>query len=720
MQKKILKLLVGFGVVFVIVGGILIARTRLLGALRGTIAAYRVVQLEAELAQRRPEVRTTPLDTTALMLEVFMSYVSTYPVEVTALAYEANYLLTQGKSREAALLLEARGRERLTAYELEVLGISYLRIGEDENCVAEHNPDSCLFPVQEKGIHRHQAGGKAALEVFGLLATKHPERSDWRWLAVISAMISGRYPQDLPPAAVVAPEWITRTSEFPRFRDRAIERGLRDLGGSSGVIVDDFDGDGWFEIVNLNQLGSSKDIVFQIFQRDRDGRYVELSELSGLRNFERGLHFAQVDFDNDGLLDIFIARGAWQGRSGQRTAAFLRNEGELKFRDVSHEMGEVLRGPSQAFVWADFDLDGDLDLFFGCEHLVIYLDCESRYFENVRGKLVDRSRQANLLLKKFVKGAIGFDYDGDGLMDLAISDLFGRSVQVYRNHGVREGVPYFELTATLPSDPFSLLAFDYDNDGDEDLLVPGYCVDLALATAHYFVPDFQASQQRMQLFENVNGRFVDVAPEKGLAHVTMSMGLNFGDFNNDGFLDFYLGTGGPSLARLVPNRAFLNQAGKAFKEVTVDGGFGNLQKGHGVAFADLRGIGAQDVYASLGGMMSSDVFQDALFENPGPQGNWLALKLEGVTANCHAVGARVRVKTEAGEFFRVVSTGGSFGAQPLEVFVGLGPAKTILELEVSWPSLNYSQKQVFTKLAVNRRYHLKQGADLELRPRVRR
>ena len=80
-----------------------------------------------------------------------------------------------------------------------------------------------------------------------------------------------------------------------------------------------------------------------------------------------------------------------------------------------------------------------------------------------------------------------------------------------------------------------------------------------------------------------------------------TMGCNFGDFDNDGWLDFYAGTGDPDFTTLIPNRAFRNNNGTNFQEVTSSVGMGHLQKGHGVAFADLDNNGSQDIYEVIGG-----------------------------------------------------------------------------------------------------------------------
>src|SRR6185503_10312692 len=154
------------------------------------------------------------------------------------------------------------------------------------------------------------------------------------------------------------------------------------------------------------------------------------------------------------------------------------------------------------------------------------------------------------------------------------------------------------------------------------------------------------------------------------------MGCNFGDFDNDGWIDFYLGTGDPNLANLMPNRAFRNAEGRFFQDVTTSSGMGHLQKGHGVSFADLDNDGDQDIYHSVGGAYEGDFYRNALFENPGNSNRWITLKLEGVKSNRPALGARIKVvlDTKSGEraIHRVVSTGSTFGNNPFRQEIGLG------------------------------------------------
>jgi len=196
-----------------------------------------------------------------------------------------------------------------------------------------------------------------------------------------------------------------------------------------------------------------------------------------------------------------------------------------------------------------------------------------------------------------------------------------------------------------------------------------------------------------------------------LHRVLQSMGSNYGDLDNDGWLDIYLGTGDPELGTLIPDRVFRNAEGRRFQDVTTSGGFGHLQKGHGVSFADLDNDGDQDVYHVVGGAFEADTFRNALFENPGHGNRFLALQLEGVKANRGAIGARLRVvvTTAAGErsLHRTVRSGGSFGCSPLRQEIGLGDATGVARVEIRWPGSD--GLEVLTGLEPDRRYLIRQG-----------
>jgi hypothetical protein len=167
---------------------------------------------------------------------------------------------------------------------------------------------------------------------------------------------------------------------------------------------------------------------------------------------------------------------------------------------------------------------------------------------------------------------------------------------------------------------------------------------------------------------------------------------------------------------------FRNADGRRFQDVTTSGGFGHLQKGHGVSFADIDQDGDQDVYVVMGGAYSGDNYRNALFLNPGHSNNWIGFKLVGASCNRPAIGARIKVVAQAGTqtrtIYKTVNSGGSFGSSPLRQHIGLGSAGSIREVEILWPGTAAAQR--IQDLQVNRAYvvHQEQAVarEMDLKP----
>ncbi len=246
-----------------------------------------------------------------------------------------------------------------------------------------------------------------------------------------------------------------------------------------------------------------------------------------------------------------------------------------------------------------------------------------------------------------------------------------------------------KMGVAQPRMSFVTWFFDCDNDGWQDMFVAGYLPSIAESIKSYVGQP--ASTETMRLYHNLQGRgFEDVTARVGLNRVTLTMGANYGDTDNDGWLDMYFGNGAPSFAALSPNLLFRNHGGQRFVDVTTATGTGHLQKGHGVAIGDIDGDGDEDIFVNMGGFVPADVYAKVLFRNPGHHRHWLSMKLVGVRTNRAAIGARVDVHTTGTGgtervISRVVSSGGSFGASPLTVHIGLGDATSVSRVEIYWP-----------------------------------
>ncbi len=567
---------------------------------------------------------------------------------------------------------------------LAALGILNLRRGEIDNCVMHHNREMCLFPLSRAARHLQGDGARQAVVYFTKQLELEPDNLEVRWLLNVAAMTAGSYPEAVPERFRIGPGTFQSAEDPGRFWDVAAPAGLSRSDNAGGTIADDFDGDGLFDLVV-----SSRDPCepLRAYRNRGDGRFDDVTERAGLASQLGGLNLVQTDYDNDGRTDVFVMRGGWEVATRN---SLLRNDGDFTFRDVTERAG--LAGPARrthSAAWADFDGDGWLDVFLGHEF------SWSRLMRNRGdGTFEDVSERAGIRFRSLTKAVVAGDFDNDGWQDVYVSNfgernlLFrnlgqGRFEEVARERGVSE--PYYSFTSWF---------FDYDNDGWLDLLVVTD-VPTAEEQAREYLGLPQPGETLRVFHNRGDGTFEDATRALGLARVIPTMGANFGDIDNDGWLDVYLGTGAPSYATLLPNRMFRNREGRGFVDVTQATGTGHLQKGHGVAFADFDNDGDDDLFASLGGAFPGDKYPDALFENPGHGASWLGIRLVGRRSNRAAIGARLRVVVdEAGretQRTRSVTSGGSFGASPLAQHVGLGRGARAKRVEIEWPGTRATQ-----------------------------
>ena len=578
-----------------------------------------------------------------------------------------------------------------------MIGVAHLRRGELENCVDNHHAMSCIFPIREQGRHKLTSGSERAIEYFLKHLERQPDDLDVVWLLNVAAMTLGRHP-DAVPERWRLPAKAFKSDEDPgKFEDVAHEAGLHSIGRAGGAVIEDFDGDGRFDIFvsSTDPCASSR-----LYHNTGGGHFEDRTKTSGLAEQLGGLNATHTDYNNDGNVDVFVMRGGWEYPMRN---SLLRNDGKGVFTDVTSaaRLSSPLHRTHSA-VWGDFDNDGWLDVFVAHEETPSAL-----YRNNRDGTFTDVAERAGVRRVGFAKGAVWGDYDNDGDLDLYVSN-YGDPNFFYVNNG---NGTFTERAAELGIDrpimSFPTWFFDYDNDGWLDLFVAGFVPSVTEVVRHYL--DLPVRAETFRLYRNNRkGGFEDVTAGVGLARVAPVMGANFGDLDNDGFLDIYLGTGAPSYAAIVPNLMFRNVSGRRFADVTNATGTGHLQKGHGIAWADLDDDGDLDIYANIGGFLPGDVYSRALFRNPGHGNNWIRVRLEGVKSNRPGIGAKIRATLPDGSIrFREVNGGGSFGASPLEQHIGLGKADRIATLEIEWPASK--TKRVFYDVRANQRIVVKEG-----------
>src|SRR5262245_17948144 len=517
----------------------------------------------------------------------------------------------------------------------EALGVAYLHKSGLENGAHRAPGEICVLPLLRGRLYAKTNDSDRAIEHFLKFLNEKPDDLEVRWLLNLAYMTVGGYPEKVPPAYLIPPEASASTEDVGRFRDMAPQAGLNVVATAGGVIVDDFAGNGRFDIVTSN-FDSCGPIHY--FRNNGDGTFTERTSAAGLDGQLGGLNMVQTDYNNDGCKDILVLRGGWEV---PQRKSLLRNNCDGTFTDVTAASGLAEPATStQTAAWADINNDGLLDLFVGNE------DRASQLFLNKGGSVFeDISRTAGVDRVAFTKGVTAGDYDNDGFVDFYVSNFNGNNFLYRNNHdntftevAQAAGVPG-------PGFGFATWFFDYDNDGWLDLFATKYVTSVDETVRIYLGLGHNAAT--LKLYKNLgDGTFRDATREVGLEKVFMPMGANFGDLDNDGFLDIYLGTGNPSYASLLPNVLLRNKEGRSFVDVTASSRTGELHKGHGIAFADLDNDGDEEIIAEIGGATPGDAHPLRLFENPGHGNDWINLRLIGVRANRAAIGARITLTVE--------------------------------------------------------------------------
>lgn len=440
----------------------------------------------------------------------------------------------------------------------------------------------------------------------------------------------------------------------------------RNLDDQYGVAIEDLNNDGFKDIYivcifNPNNLYMNN---LAYSTSEETGIPISFSEESVLRKVsgvvprEKRDSYSKLqlgagvaDVDNDGDEDIYICSLIDKNK-------LLLNDGNGFFRDVSTQsdrgVGE-LNDRTNAVAFADVDNDGDLDLFITNEYTTNRL-----YENNGNGFFTEITVEAGLKSTGGSMGASFADVDNDGLMDLCVPN-WARGNNIYKNVTKDGKIRFTEVTETAgtggdPSTKSNACVFaDYNNDGLIDLLITN-----------------RGAQNR--LYKNLgNFRFADVS-EKTIGFGRMqSYGADFGDFDNDGFLELYI-------ANVGRNLMLKNSPEGNFEDVTFSSGTESTMYSTGTAVGDLDNDGDLDLYcASFSGGSSN------LFINKADNNNFVTIKLEGTKSNRDAVGAKAwfykaghaRQKNYLLGYRQVISGTGYCSHDAKEIHFGTGENKSV-------------------------------------------
>jgi hypothetical protein len=607
------------------------------------------------------------------------------------------------------------------AQRMILLGLVALRDGK--SAIGQDGPaaPSDPFPIVRQAIDDGPAL-REAVDRFTAYLEKWPDDRRVRWLLNLAHMKRGGYPGQVPRKYVVALDRFHSKRIAGPFEDVAQQSGLNSRGPTlaGGTVFDDFTGDGLPDIF-ATSVDCEKGATLFVNQGDRTFR--DDSPRAGLGDQIYALNAASADFDNDGDLDILLTRG---GRDGSFRLSLLRNSGNGHFDDTTANsgLGEPIAGGSAA--WGDYDNDGWIDVFVcGLDRTSSDLlkdsstssrSCCRLYRNRGDGTFTDVADKAGVSNRRLAMGAAWGDYDGDGWLDLFVSN-FDAPCRLFHNE--RDGTFRDDATRAGVVGPVHHRStvcwfWDFDNDGRLDLFVNDAHASLADVVASYLGQNVDDAGHP-HLYRNIGPQgFRDVSREAGLDRPLPALAANFGDIDNDGYLDIYFALGWPSMTSAVPNVLLQNVEGKRFEDVTLSSRTGYIHKSQCVSFADWDSDGDLDLFVNAGGAVPGDRSNALLLDNSGQRRHWLKIKLVGTRTNRAAVGAEVRVAARSTDgpprsIHRTLGNNSSSGGNSIVETIGLGDATSVAELTVLWPVSRNSQ--TFRAVASDQEIEITEGAD---------
>ncbi|MES1258721.1 MAG: CRTAC1 family protein [Acidobacteriota bacterium] len=502
------------------------------------------------------------------------------------------------------------------------------------------------------------------------------------------------------PASVSGITWVHENAMSP-------ERFLPETLGPGCAFLD-YDNDGWMDIYLVNSGPADfyrppKPLRNALYKNNRDGTFTDVTEKAGIGGGTFGMGVAVGDFDNDGWPDIFV--------TSYGKCILYKNNRDGTFTDVTKQAGVETPGWTTSAVWFDYDNDGRLDLFLcsfvdygstdhlscGDNKLGRHYYCIPRVFRGTASFLYHNNGDGTFtqvqkgtdIAKSLGKGlgVVAADINNDGRMDLFVANDTVQNFLFVNRGPDKNGKAQFEEMALAAEVGYSesgrarsgmgVDAADVFNSGNQDLFVAN------------------VDQEMFSLYRNnKNETFRDVAHANNVAQATRLLsgwGLKFFDYDNDGAVDLILANGHPDdmienysaqVKYAEPILLFHQENGK-LRDVSAEAGpaFGKSYAARGLAAGDFNNDGLVDILIATNGGAP------VLLRNRAGAGNhWIGLKLEGVSCNRDAVGAKLRWSAGGVVRSRTKNSGGSYlsSHDPRQV-LGVGQAEKIDWVEITWP-----------------------------------
>ena len=449
--------------------------------------------------------------------------------------------------------------------------------------------------------------------------------------------------------------------------------------------------------------------------------------------FGGGLSFC--DFDGDGLDDI-----SFSSKSGRELMIYKNSINS--FTLITFQLGILDSSNVHTILWADYDNDGDKDLFLARHGF------PDRLYQNEQNILTDVSLQVGISTSaNFSTAAAWADYDNDGYIDLyvCVRDELNPNI-LYRNQGDGTFIDFTEIAGVADTIggtnifkiPLAVSFFDYNNDHLQDIYIANdkhngntlyknngdgtftdvsdesntgvYIDGMGVAIGDYDNNGYQdiyttnTPLGNVLLKNNGDETFTDVSEQLNVTVNKTCWGANFFDFDNDTDLDLFVSSV-PGTGYTGENSLFENQNDGTFQDLALPGINTYDAQSHGNVVGDFNNDGFYDIVVINGVPNYS-----SLWRNSGNANNWVKLELEGVISNRDGIGSRIEVYNGADQFIRSTHCGHSYLSQNSSIqTIGVGVATTIDSIVIHWSS---GTTDVMRNVTANRMYKVQEGGTI--------